>query len=341
MEELRRRREENLQIKKARTIPSLIPIKKDSPTADKIALFHSLFKGREDVYARRWESIKSGKSGYQPACKNEWIKGICQKPEIKCGGCLARDFLPLTDDVIRNHLIGFDPEAKSRRNIRRDFTIGVYPLLEDETCWFLAIDFDRDLWRDDVDAFRDTCCRFEVPLEIERSRSGRGAHAWVFFAEPIPSVEARRLGTFLLTETLDNRPEVGFDSYDRLFPSQDILPEGGFGSLIALPLQGKDKEEGNTLFIDDDFVPYSDQWAFLFSVRRLKRRDVEHIVEEANRYGRIIGIRLPVIEERYEKPWRISRLQKKDKSLHIESLPEEVKVVLSDLVYIEKENLLP
>ncbi len=137
---------------------------------EKIALFRTLFRGRDDVYPRRFESLKTGKTGYQPVCQNEWVRGICEKPRIRCEDCGHREFLPVTDLVVRNHLQGFDPQDKTGRT----FTIGVYPMLPDETCWFLAADFDKASWQQDVQAFLETCSLFNVPAAIERSRSGNG-----------------------------------------------------------------------------------------------------------------------------------------------------------------------
>lgn len=175
----------------------------------KITLFRSLFRGREDVYPKRFESLKTDKTGYQPACRNAWA----EKPE-------EREFLPLTDEVVRNHLLGMDPQDRSGRI----FTIGVYPMLPDETCWFLAADFDKASWPEDTRAFLETCRLFDVPAALERSRSGNGGHIWVFFSEPVPVAIARKMGAFLLTQTMERRPEIGLDSYDRFFPSQDTLP---------------------------------------------------------------------------------------------------------------------
>jgi hypothetical protein len=144
---------------------------------EKIALFRSLFRGREDVYPRRFESMKTGKKGYQPVCRNEWVRGVCEKPKIRCEDCEQREFLPITDLVMRNHLQGFDPQDRSGR----DFTIGVYPMLPDETCWFLAVDFDKISWQEDALAFMETCRSFDVPAALERSRSGNGGHIWIHF----------------------------------------------------------------------------------------------------------------------------------------------------------------
>lgn len=211
--------------------PPKSPVGHDSPVAAKIGLFRSLFRGREDIHARRFESAKSGRSGYAPACGNEWVRGVCEKPRIKCADCPNRRFLPITDEVVRWHLSGRDPQG-------RDFVMGVYPMLQDETCFFLAVDLDGQDWSQDAGALIETCRQPEVPAALERSRSGNGGHVWLFFAEPVPASLARKLGAHLLTETMERRPEIGLRSYDRLFPNQDTLPKGGFGNLIALPLRG-------------------------------------------------------------------------------------------------------
>jgi len=339
LEELRRKRKAEIGTAELSTSFQTASVTKDSSSAEKIALFRSLFKGREDVYALRWESRKSGKSGFQPACRNEWIKGLCRKREIRCGECPARDFLPVSDAVIRKHLQGLDAEVKSKRVVHRDFAVGVYPLLSNETCWFLVVDFDKESWKEDVAAFKDAGDRFNIPVAIELSRSGSGAHAWIFFSEPLPAVTSRRLGTLLITETLDHRPEIGFGSYDRLFPSQDTLPEGGLGNLIALPLQHKSRETGNTLFLDAAFIPYLDQWAFLSTVRRPSKREVDNIVEEAQQRGEIMGVRIPVTEEADEEPWKIPLSQQMDDPVVRGQLPEKIQIILGDLIYIEKKTL--
>ncbi|MCC7241587.1 MAG: hypothetical protein IT180_06655 [Acidobacteria bacterium] len=247
--------------------------------AAKIALFRSLFRGREDVYPpRRFESRKTGKSGYAPACANEWVRGICEKPRVKCAVCPHRRFLPVTEDVICWHLSGHDDSGQS-------FVAGVYPLLLDETCHLLAVDFDKTGWQTDVIAFVQGCRRRGLSAALERSRFGRGGHAWLFFESAIPAALARRLGSHLLTEAMETRPDIGLDSYERLFPNQDTMPQGGFGNLIALPLQRAPRDQGNSVFVDDDLVPWADQWAFLAGVRRIGRTEVESIVQDAERRG--------------------------------------------------------
>ena len=255
-----------------------------SPSAAKVKLFRSLFRGREDVYPRRFESRKTGRAGYQPACANEWVRGLCDKPRIKCLECPNRRFLPVTDDVVRQHLSGRD-------DLGREFVMGLYPLLADETCYLLAVDLDGDAWQEDTGALRETCQRLALPVALERSRSGKGGHLWFFFAEAVPASMARNVGSYLLTETMEARPEIGLASYDRLFPNQDTMPKGGFGNLIALPLQKKPRAAGNSVFLDEQFEPYRDQWAYLSSVRKIVRAQAESLAREAERRGRITGVR--------------------------------------------------
>ncbi|MBL7178848.1 MAG: DEAD/DEAH box helicase family protein [Desulfobacterales bacterium] len=334
-----RREEARIDKTESSFIPSIYKpaIANSSSEEDKIALFRSLFRGREDIFPKRFESLRSAKSGYQPACRNEWIRGICKKPKVKCNECENRDFLPVTDEVIKSHLLGVDLQNKSKRN----FTIGIYPLLLDETCWFLAIDFDKESWIKDVSAFLDTCEYYKVPASLERSRSGNGGHIWIFFSEPIQAQLARKLGSFLITETMEHRPEIGFESYDRFFPSQDTMPQGGFGSLIALPLQKAPKEKGNSLFVNKKFVPYPDQWAYLSSIKRMSCAEVEKIVEKATEQGRILGVKMVASVEENILPWLEppSRLQKETPIKG--PLPEKIKLVWGNQIYIEKESLTP
>jgi superfamily II DNA or RNA helicase len=314
-----------------------VELTNNSSEDDKIALFRSLFRGREDVYPRRFESAKTGRSGYQPACQNEWVGGICKKPKIKCRDCDNKSYLPVTDQVIRNHLMGFDPLSTSAK----DFTIGVYPLLVDETCWFLAADFDKDTWMEDVTAFLETCQTHNVPTVLERSRSGNGGHVWIFFSEPTPANLARRLGSYLLTRTMEHRPEIGLDSYDRFFPNQDTMPEGGFGNLIALPLQKKPRDRDNCVFIDENFEPYPDQWAFLSTIRRLNRQEIEAIVDEASEFGDFLGIRLATTDEENDEPWTAPPSRRRKEKLIATPLPESISLVLGNQIYIAKEDVPP
>jgi superfamily II DNA or RNA helicase/very-short-patch-repair endonuclease len=310
------------------------PVDQTSSSQAKIALFRSLFRGREDVYPRRFESQRTGRSGYAPACANEWVRGVCEKPRIKCMDCPNRRFLPVTDDVIRWHLSGCDPEGHS-------FVAGVYPLLQDETCFVLAVDFDKADWREDAAAFLDACRHLSLPAAVERSRSGRGAHVWFFFEDAIPAALARRLGSHVLTETMERRPDIGLDSYDRLFPNQDTIPQGGFGNLIALPLQRAPRRQENTVFLDSAFVPWADQWAFLASVRRIGRPQVEQIVENAERRGRILGVRLPPQEDAETEPWTAPPSRHRREAPIVGDLPSTLELVLGNQIYIPKQGLHP
>jgi hypothetical protein len=265
-----------------------------SSAQEKIALFRRLFAGRGDVFPVRWDNPKTGRSGYAPACANEWVRGVCGKPQVKCGDCPNKAFIPVTAEVIECHLRG---EDRIRPNGRGgDFVAGVYPLFFDDTCSFLAVDFDGENWTSDALAFVATCREIDVPAALERSRSGNGGHCWLFFSEPVAASEARRLGTLLLTRTMNRRPEIGFTSYDRLFPNQDTMPSGGFGNLIALPLQRHARENDNSVFVDEDLRPHDDQWAFISSLRRLATAELADAIAKAEAEmpgGAISGDRLP------------------------------------------------
>ena len=314
--------------------PPNIAVTNNSPPAAKIELFRSLFRGREDVYPRRFESRKTGKSGYAPACANEWIRGICEKPRIKCTDCPNRRFLQITDEVIGWHLSGRDDRGF-------DFVMGVYAMLQDETCYFLAVDLDGEEWQPDAAVFIETCRRLAVPAVLERSRSGNGGHVWFFFEEAIPASLARMLGSYVLTETMERRPEIGFDSYDRLFPNQDTLPKGGFGNLIALPLQKQARRLGNTAFIDEQFRPYADQWAYLASVRRMSRDQVEVLVRDAESKGRIVGVRVAIADEDDDSPWTAPPSRRRKEPPILGPLPEKLEIILADQLYVGKEGLSP
>ena len=305
-----------------------------SPSADKIALFRALFRGREDVYPRRFENARTGRSGYAPACGNEWARGICEKPRIKCGDCPQRAFLPVTDEVVRQHLSGRDAAGK-------EFVAGVYPLLADETCWFLAMDFDRDAWRDDVLAVMETCRLLEIPAALERSRSGNGGHVWFFFAAAVPATLARKLGSLVLTETMERRPELGFSSYDRLFPNQDTLPRGGFGNLIALPLQKGPRTHGHSVFVDEHLDPYQDPWAHLATIPRLPRARMESLTQEAESRGRVVGVRFALTPDDEPEPWNSPPSRRHRDAPITGPLPKEIEVVLGDQIYLPKAAMPP
>ena len=316
----------NQYITKLQSLPQItshrpITSNNNQSLEDKIALFKSYFRGRDDVYSKLWINNRTGKRGYSPVCKHEWDRVLCRKPAIKCSECPNQGFLPLDEVAIKQHLTGAQVMA-------------IYPMLKNESCCFLAMDFDKEHWLDDIRAIMRTCAEEKIPAAVERSRSGSGGHVWIFFSEEIPAVLARRLGTSIITKTMAKRYQIDMKSYDRLFPNQDTMPKGGFGNLIALPFQKEAMVNGNSLFIDARGVPYSDQWAFLSSVKKISYRDVEAFIEEASRAGQIIAVRQSPVEED-DEPWMRLPSGKRRFKVDIQELPESLDVVLANRVYIK------
>src|SRR5256886_162551 len=297
--------------------------------ADKVRLFRSLFRGREDIFPTRFVSAKTGKSGYAPACRNKFVRGVCQLPKVKCGDCPNHAFIPFDDAALVGHLTG--------RHV-----MAIYPLLSDETCWFLALDFDKSTWIEDVGAFAETCRRVGLPAAIERSRSGNGAHVWFFFSSPASAAAARKMACYLITETMSRRHELSMGSYDRLFPSQDTLPRGGFGNLIALPLQHGPRALGNSVFLDDQLHPYPDdkQWSFLASLSRIDVATVEMIAREATDRGSVIGVRIATTDEDADAaPWAQLPSRKRRPFVITEPLPRVIRAVLAQKLFVDKAGL--
>ena len=241
---------------------------------ERIRLFQSLFKGREDVFARRWFSKTTGKSGYQPVCINEWKQGLCDKKKYRCVICPNRNFAPLTTQDMYRHLEGKDEYCCD--------VVGLYAIMQDNNCAFLCADFDdkncKYGYKEDVLAYVGVCREWLIPYAIERSRSGNGAHVWIFFEAPLPASKARRLGNAILTEAMTHNGQMSFNSYDRFFPNQDYLPEGGFGNLVALPLQGQARRKENSVFVDNDFLVYKDQWAFLYNLKKIQESTIDQLL---------------------------------------------------------------
>ena len=276
-------------------------------SSQKIDIYMKLFRGRQDIYANRWQN-KQGRSGYSVACHNEWQQGKCNKPKVKCMECVNQAFKVLDQQAIYDHLAG-------------KHTLGLYPLLEDNHCWLLAADFDKSDWQEAVSAFRKACTALNIPCSVERSRSGNGAHIWVFFESPVSAKVARQLGFILLDKAMEFHAGLSFESYDRLFPNQDVLPVGGFGNLIALPLQHAPRQQGNSVFIDEGFKPYFDQWAYLVSAKKLTSQQLEMIVSDK-----------PDLKQDSDRaPWALNYIKERDV---VTGCPAKLTLVLANRLYL-------
>ena len=290
---------------------------KDISNEEKVKIFMEVFKGRTDLYAKRWTSNKTGKSGYSPVCKNDFNVYKCDKPKVKCSECPFRELVPLTEDVILKHLKG-------------EITIGIYPLLPGDICDFLAIDFDKKTYEKDVSAFWSICDELNIPIYVEKSRSGNGAHIWIFFEESLPARIARKMGNILLTKTME-KTSLELDSYDRLFPNQDTMPKGEFGNLIALPFQGNSSKNGNTVFVDKYFEPQKNQLEILANIKRMKSDEVYKFVDEF----KDDDYKEPEIEEISDDD-----IPKKDNIKDI-LFTNNVECIFDNQIYIKKLKLLP
>ena len=293
-----------------------------SPIA-KARLFNNLFRGRDDVFAVRWENATKGRSGYSPRCANEWRPGLCAKPKVRCGACEHHSFVSLDVQQLLAHLRGQQ-------------VIGIYPLLADDSCRLLAIDLDGDSWRADVKLLIDVCRSLGVEPAVERSRSGNGAHVWFFFTDPVSAGNARRLGFAILTGAMARGAAVGVESYDRLFPSQDVLPTGGFGNLIALPLQRNARQHGNTVFLDDELNPFPDQWRYLASVRKITPGRLAELINDADGDS---ALAVRPTDDQLDPPWRPPRPLRQ--RLEETTLPNKVVATLADRVSINRSGLPP
>ena len=288
---------------------------------ERLRLFQSLFKGREDVFARRWFSKTTGKSGYQPVCINEWKQGICDKKRYRCAICPNRNFAPLTSQDMYRHLEGKDEYCCD--------VVGLYAIMQDNNCAFLCADFDdkncKYGYKEDVLAYVGVCREWLIPYAIERSRSGNGAHVWIFFEAPLSASKARRLGNAILTEAMTRNGQMSFNSYDRFFPNQDYLPEGGFGNLVALPLQGQARRKENSVFVDNDFLVYKDQWAFLYNLKKIQESTIDQLLRL--HYQEELG-KLSMSSE--SKPWVTPLPQ----NITQEDFQAKVEIIKADKLYI-------
>ena len=318
-------------------------------TKEQIYLFASLFRGRKDTYAKRFVS-KSGKTGYSPVCSRIWREGCLKKIDVKakCQSCKNRVKTPLTVRVVWEHLLGNKEDCTD--------VIGVYALREDETCCFLVFDFDYHdeemgmnwkgesetegvLWISEINALRDVCIKLGIQVLVERSRSGNGAHLWIFFAEPILAAKARRFGSALLTKGAELVNQKTFRTYDRMLPLQDKMPEGGFGNLIALPMQGQAVKKGNSVFVNENWEIIEDQWALLEKVNKVSTSYVDRKIEEWT-MGGVLGTLAADMsgelnKEDGEKPWNKHRkvlINRKD-------IEGEMEITFSNQIYITTDNI--
>jgi superfamily II DNA or RNA helicase len=329
----------------------LIQVDRDSSNDEKVALFLSLFIGRDDYFAKHYYNRKTNSSAYSPACDNEWDNLLCNKRtkefSVKgkslCSQCRHPAYTRFDAVAVSNHLRGFHKDTGGRR---QDFIAGIYPLLDGNTCRFLAVDFDahnsdftgcQSSLIEEVKTFGKACTAHSIPVYFERSKSGNGYHAWIFFSETVSASSARRMGAGLITYAMEYFGRVSFQSYDRLFPNQDVLPKGGFGNLIALPLQPKAREAGNTVFLNENLEPFDDQWAFLSGVKRMTQIGVDEVIsricDSPDGLGEFSFLRE---DDEEPKPWE---KRKAPKPLTAHEFGGKVEIISANMIFVPKAAL--
>ena len=310
------------------------PVDATAEKERRIQLFMKLFCARKDFYAERWES-KDGRKGYSPACRNRWLPTCPKKRQkgIKCHECSQHDWIPFTSETAYLHLTGQDARGKA-------FVAGTYALLENSTCKFLVFDFDDHdgsscHWQEEASLLRKICRLQRIDTALERSRSGNGAHVWIFFDQPVPAKIARKFGAALLAKSAEKIHQKDFNTFDRMMPSQDEMPAGGMGNLIALPLQGIPRKQGNSVFVDDEWNVLPDQWEYLSQREPLSLEFVETKIKEWDWNGLPVSPDGDIDEE--GKPWE----KKPSLVLEKQDVLEPLQVTLADCLYIPKKAVKP